>query len=81
MEKKEFSEFKNCKLSTDEIINKTESFVKSFGENAQNDLLKFLYSLLHSTDIKVENEADLQKIINGYLGYKQGNLVTINTHL
>ena len=74
MSKKEFSEFKNCEMSTAEIENE----IQKFGEDWQNDFLKYLYSLLFFTNIQIKNKVNLQKIIGAYLGYKEGNFVTID---
>jgi hypothetical protein len=71
MIKFEFTEFKYCELSTSDILNE----IKNFSEDWQNDFIKYLYSLLFSTNIKVENKVDLQKIVSAYLGYTEGKSV------
>ena len=68
-----FSEFENCKLSTDEIL----SNINTFGEENQKEILKFIYSLLFHTDIKIENAIDLGKIVSAYLGYTEGTFAVM----
>ena len=68
----EFSEFKNCALNTAEIMERVGQFWGS-----QSDLLRYIYSLLFYTDIKIEDKQDLEKIISGYYGYTEGKFVTM----
>ena len=72
MGKKEYSDFKNCAMTTDEIL----SDIPFKGEKRE-DFLKYLYSLLFSTDINIKDTRDLQKIVSAYFGYKQGSFVTM----
>ena len=71
----EFGDFKNCSVSTGEILDN----IKSFDDFEKNDFLKFLYSILFFTDFKIDNKVDLQKIIGAYFGYRNrnGNFVTV----
>jgi hypothetical protein len=73
MSKKEFSEFKNCKMSTDDIIKN----INIFREDERDDFMKDLYSLLFYTSIEIENKIDLGKIVNAYIGYREGTFVTM----
>lgn len=73
MSKKDFSGFKNCKMSTDDIIKN----INIFREDERDDFLKYLYSLLFYTDIKVENKIDLEKIVKAYIGYREGTFVAM----
>jgi len=69
----DFSEFKNCKLDTDEIIN----HIKIFGEEKQRDILKFIYSVLFHTDVQIENNKDLGRLVSAYLSYTEGNFAKV----
>jgi len=74
MSKIEFSEFKNCKLNSEEILEN----IKNMDVEMQKDIVRYLYSLLFHTNIKVEDERDLQKIVMSYMNYKEGNFVTVD---
>ena len=68
-----FSEFKNCQLSTDQIVDD----IKMFDKEEQSDILRFIYALLFHVDIKLENKIDLRNMISAYLSYKQGNYAIV----
>ena len=68
----EFSDFKYCKMSTSEILEKVP-----FKERERNDFMKYLYSLLFYTDIRIDDKLDLYKVIKSYMWYQEGHIATI----
>jgi hypothetical protein len=39
--------------------------------------MKYLYSLLFYTDIRIDDKLDLYKVIKSYMWYKEGHIATI----
>ena len=63
----EFSDFKNCAVTTEEILN-----MKLFEGADRNDFMRYLYSVVFHTNINIGDKADLQKMISAYMAYKHG---------
>jgi len=63
----EFKDFKNCELTTDEILK-----IKLFEGADRNDFMRYLYSVVFHTNINIADKTDLQKIISAYIAYKHG---------
>jgi catechol-2,3-dioxygenase len=74
MDKIEFTDFKNCRLSTAEIL----EHIKTFNEESKADFTKYIYSLLFHTNIVIDDKNDLEKVVSSWFSYRQGNFVMID---
>lgn len=63
----EFSDFKNCALTTEEIMN-----TKLYDGADREDFMRYLYSIVFHSNINIADKMDLEKMISAYMAYKNG---------